>query len=258
MSEKSKILVLAGTREARKLIVALVANAEYEVIASLAGVTKNPADLSVTTRTGGFGGANGLSNYLQTQGIAAVIDATHPYAAQISRHAVEATRHLAIPLLRFERAAWEQTNDDIWYFADNVIAAVNLIPPNAKVFFAASTKIAVPLKQRPDLTFVIRTLKRPSDSEVLPNAEYIEGLPKESWLEETELFKVLKVDWLISKNSGGSASYGKVRAARELQIPVAMLKRPELPNGILCASFDEVLKTLGACVQNAQHCKTTL
>ncbi|KZL16099.1 Precorrin-6A reductase [Pseudovibrio sp. Ad26] len=258
MLERSKILVLAGTQEARKLIGVLVANTEYEVIASLAGVTKNPADLSVTILTGGFGGADGLSNYLQTQGIAAVVDATHPYAAQISCNAVEATRHLAIPLLRFERAAWEQANDDIWYSADNVEESLSLIPPNAKVFFAASAKIAAPLKQRPDLTFVIRTLKRPSDSEMLPNAEYIEGLPNENWLEEAEFFKVLKVDWLISKNSGGSASYGKVKAARELQIPVAMLKRPELSNGMLCASIDEVLKTLKACVKNAQHCKITL
>ncbi|KZK77895.1 Precorrin-6A reductase [Pseudovibrio sp. W64] len=258
MPEKPKILVLAGTREARKLIAALAVNAEFKVIASLAGVTKNPADLAVMTRTGGFGGVDGLSNYLQTQGIAAVIDATHPYATQISCNAAKATRHLAIPLLRFERAAWEQANDDIWYSADNVEAALNLIPPRAKVFFAASAKIAAPLKQRPDLTFVIRTLNRPSGSEVLQNAEYIEGLPNESWSEESELFKVRQVDWLISKNSGGSASYGKIRAARELQMPVAMLKRPKPSDGILCASIDEVLKTLKACVKNTQHCQANL
>lgn len=244
MAAPSKILVLAGTREARKLIELLATMSEYEVIASLAGVTKNPADLGGNTRTGGFGGADGLADYLQAQDIAAVVDATHPYAAQMSRNAVEAAERLEIPLLRFERAPWEKTSGDTWHQVESVETALDLMPAHAKVFFAAGAKVAAPLKQRPDLTFVIRTLNAPDDVDALLNAEYIEGLPNADWFAEREFFKKQKLDWVISKNSGGAASYGKIRAARELGLPVAMIKRPETPCSIQCTSTDEVLTKL--------------
>ncbi|GHB23978.1 cobalt-precorrin-6A/precorrin-6x reductase [Pseudovibrio japonicus] len=241
-----KILVLAGTREARKLIERLALMSEYEVIASLAGVTKHPADLGENTRVGGFGGPNGLADYLQAQGIAAVVDATHPYAAQISRNAVEATECSETLLLGFERAPWEKTSGDIWHQVKCVEAALELIPTKAKVFFAAGTKVAAPLKQRPDITFIIRTLNAPTDAVAMPNAQYIEGLPNADWRAEYELLKKQNVDWVISKNSGGTASYGKIRAARELGLPVAMIKRPENPCSIQCASIDAVLAKLQA------------
>ncbi len=141
MSAPSKILVLAGTREARTLIARLASTSDYEVIASLAGVTKNPTDLGENTRFGGFGGVNGLADYLQAEGIAAVVDATHPYAAQMSRNAVEAAERIAIPLFRFERAPWEKVSGDIWHHVESVEAARDLIPAKAKVFFALARRL---------------------------------------------------------------------------------------------------------------------
>ncbi|MFS8184088.1 precorrin-6A/cobalt-precorrin-6A reductase [Pseudovibrio denitrificans] len=252
MLKKPKVLVLAGTKDARKLVEALVATSKYELIASLAGVTRNPADLMAPTRTGGFGGAERLAEFLRTQNIAAVINATHPYAAQMSQNAVEATTRLSLPLIRFEREPWKQETDDNWQFAETIEAALKLVPPNKKVFFAASSKVAAPLKKRPDLTFIIRTLNIPTQTNALLNANYIEGLPNSDWQTEAKLFQELQIDWLISKNSGGSASYGKIKAARELGLPVAMIKRPKHNGGVKCSSIDEVLNALPMCVGTEQ------
>lgn len=126
---------------ARTLIARLASTSDYEVIASLAGVTKNPTDLGENTRFGGFGGVNGLADYLQAEGIAAVVDATHPYAAQMSRNAVEAAERIAIPLFRFERAPWEKVSGDIWHHVESVEAARDLIPAKAKVFFALARRL---------------------------------------------------------------------------------------------------------------------
>ncbi|KZL19264.1 Precorrin-6A reductase [Pseudovibrio axinellae] len=244
MSIKLKILVLAGTREARELIKTLSLNADYDVTASLAGVTKNPHKLAVTTQMGGFGGAEGLMHYLQAEGITAVVDATHPYAAQITQNACEATKRATIPMLRFERAPWKRCPEDEWHLVDDLHAALELIPARETVFFAASSKVAAPFIQRPDLTAVIRSLNVPERKDALPNAVYVAGMPSADWREEVALFKQLNVGWLISKNSGGNSSYAKIRAARELKIPVAMIQRPGSYDGISCSSVECVLEQL--------------
>ncbi len=244
MASKPKLLVLAGTKEARELIEELSSLPDYEVVASLAGVTKTPRPLAAPTRVGGFGGVSGMLDYLTSQKIAAVIDATHPYAAQISQNAAIATTQLNLPLLRLQRALWQPMPDDNWHPVDSVKEAVDFLPAGSAVFFAASPKVAAPLRARPDIHWIIRSLNRPEHADRLPNATYIEGGPAQNWDAEAALFKEKQIQWIISKNSGGISSFAKIKAARELKLPVVMIRPPAHSGGICCSSSAQVLREL--------------
>lgn len=152
---------------------------------------------------------------------------THPYAAQITANVVQACTFCDVPLLRFERPEWQPVLEDNWHSASNLEHALSLIPENKKVFFAASTKVAAPLASRPDLTYLIRSIEPPALSARLRNTIYVCGLPAKHWQDEAKLMQEHEINWVISKNSGGTASYSKIEAARELGLPIAMLERPQ-------------------------------
>lgn len=221
-----KLLILAGTREARLLLQELAQQTNLNIIASLAGVTANPKPLPVKTRIGGFGGREGLIQYLRENAINAVIDATHPYAAQMRSNAEHACSAIQCPLIRFERPEWQPHADDQWHPVTNLQTALALLPSNTTAFFAGSPKKAAPLADRPDVTFVVRTLTPPDVQLRLSNIRYVLGAPAQCVDEEIELFQNHQVQWVISKNSGGCASFAKMEAARKLRLPVLMLKRP--------------------------------
>ncbi len=122
-----RILILGGTTEARLLAERLAARDDISVTVSLAGRTRNPLDMPATIRVGGFGGADGLAEYLRAEAIDALIDATHPFAAAMSFNAAEAARLAGVPLLALARPAWERQPGDIWREAANVTQAVELL-----------------------------------------------------------------------------------------------------------------------------------
>lgn len=216
-------LVLAGTAESREVVDALKANLSIRLTASLAGATPDPAPLPVPTRMGGFGGAEGLAAYARDHGVGLLIDATHPFARQISRNAREAAMMTGIPCLRLERPPWTPQAGDKWRSFDSWQDMADAIPSGARVFLAGGTQSIEIFTRRDDITLLARALN--VEGRVGPaNATFINALPQTE-AEERRTFSDSGITLLCCKNSGGPASFAKIAAARDLAIPVWMLRR---------------------------------
>ena len=212
-------LILGGTGEARALAEALGGRA----ILSLAGATKQP--LASACRTGGFGGVEGLLRYLHRQNITALIDATHPFAAQMSRHAAEACARAGLPLLRLSRAAWPM--ETAWQDMPDLTAAAAALPAGARVFLSVGSRSLTPFCQRRDVWFLSRSIEAPPH--IPPNGKLIRQRPPFLLADECALLTHHRISHLVSKNSGGSATRAKLEAAAALGVQVLMVNRPQLP-----------------------------
>ncbi len=223
------ILILGGTRQALDLAYLLIRNRNYRVITSLAGRTKSPTRPVGELRIGGFGGAEALADYLADEYIDIMVDATHPFATVISRNAEQAASMAGIPSIMLQRPPWQPEPDDTWeVFPDLQTAAPN-IDPNARCFLAIGRQELDVFKTRTDVWFLVRMIDAPEKPLSLENYEIVTGMPKASAAEEKALMQVHNIDTLITKNSGGSLSAAKLKAARELSIRVMMIERPEMP-----------------------------
>lgn len=213
------MLLLGGTEEAR----ALSHRCEgMTLLTSLAGVTTAPASYGGSVRLGGFGGAVGLAEYLRRDAIAAVIDATHPFAAQISMNAARACAGADVPLLRLERLPWVASANDRWISFDTVAAAIHALPAGATAFVAAgrsAARIAAPGRR-----LILRAIEPPSDP--APGVEVLLARPPFTLAAERDLFQREGVTHLICKNSGGTSGYAKLEAAAALGLTVHMVRRP--------------------------------
>lgn len=228
MSEKPTVLVLAGTKEARDLLVALKgALPEHHFVASFAGAVANLPDLDVEKRIGGFGGASGMVSYIDAENVVMVVDATHPYASIISGNAVIACNNAKVPLVRLERAAWVAGETDDWTSFPNISALVEALPEGCNPFLATGHKDLGMFLHRKDMKALVRTIEAPK----LPLPEgwtLVQSRPQSDPEAEAELLKKHGITHIVCKNSGGTASFAKLDAARELEIPVFMLDRPKL------------------------------
>ncbi len=222
-----KILLLAGTREARELARRLARWPGLEVTASLAGAVKRPKFLDVPTRIGGFGGAEGLRDYLLEHEIDVVVDATHPYAVQISANACLACAHAGVRLLRLERPEWRAQEGDRWLHCASAAAAARALPFGARVFLSIGRKEISAFHGRDDLWRLMRMID-PLESEAPPRGKVVLALPSACVEEEAELLAQYDVDCVVSKNSGGESAYAKILAARRLGLPVYMIDRPQV------------------------------
>ena len=231
-----KILILGGTRDARQLAFRLI-HAGHDVTTSFAGVTENPVQPEGKVRVGGFGGADGLRQYLQVEKIDVLVDATHPFAAQISANAFEAAGEVA--LLRLERPAWVARPEDRWIDVNDINAAVVALPAQAVVMLTIGRKEVAPFMARPDLTGVARMIE--PTSVVLPAAwKMILERPPFSLESEIAVLRDNSITHLVSKNAGGGETEMKLVAARILQIPVVMIARPNKPAVITYASVEGI------------------
>lgn len=235
----SKILILGGTAEAAKLASALNV-LPVEAITSLAGRTANPAAINGKVRTGGFGGAEGLATYLATEKINLLIDATHPYATRISHNAVLASSMAKIPLLRLERPAWEKENGDNWIDVANEAQAATIIPAGERVLLALGRQHIAPFAERSDVHFIMRMIDPPEVT--LPRDCEIVLAKPESYESEKQLLSERKIGLIVSRNSGGSISYTKIKAARDLAIPVMMIARPPVEAKTVVATVEEAIE----------------
>ncbi|MXN66628.1 cobalt-precorrin-6A reductase [Stappia sp. GBMRC 2046] len=224
-----KILLLAGTGEARELAGRLADDGRVSVVASLAGVTENPKAYPVETRIGGFGGADGLADYLKKNRFSAIIDATHPFARSISTNAVAASGERKIPIVRLMRPAWQPEAGDNWVRARDVEHAVDFVPDGARVFLAIGRKEISAFKNRRRIWCLMRMIEAPDEKTALPPGELLLARPSCSADDEKALMERHGITHLVAKNSGGDAGYAKILAARELQLPVIMIRRPVLP-----------------------------
>lgn len=235
-----KILLLAGTGEANRLADALVA-AGYAVTASLAGATRMPRLLGCETRIGGFGGAEGFLTWLAEYRPDLVIDATHPFAHRISARSARLCAETNVPYLQLLRPPWQP---DVAKNQREVASAAHvraLVPAGARVFLATGRQTLEDFAGFDDCHLICRQIDPPDGPFPFANGVFLVGRPPFSVEDERALFEELKIDWLIVKNAGGQASYSKIEAAADLNIPVLMLARPVQPECEKVACVEEAL-----------------
>lgn len=240
---ETTVLILAGTTEAALLARRVAAEPEVRLIVSLAGATRAPAALPGTVRSGGFGGANGLAEFLRAERVTHLLDATHPFAAGMSRNAAAAARLAGVPRLALQRQAWVQQPGERWSEASCFKAAVDLLPMGARPFLALGLRHIAAFRHRADLRPVVRTAEPPFEP---PFCEVVVGPPFADAEEEEALLTRLGVSHLVARNAGGSASYAKIEAARRLQLPVVMIRRPPPPPPPLVATVGAAFAWLSA------------
>ena len=224
------ILILGGTAEARQLAGRLAGRSDLDVTLSLAGRTAQPAAQPVPVRSGGFGGMEGLASYLTAQRIDVLIDATHPYAAEISANAARAAAHTGTTLLALRRPPWTALDGDRWIEVDDVAGAVHALGrAPRRVFLAIGRKDIAAFAAAPQHDYVIRSVDPVDPPLAVPHAAYIVARGPFTEAGERALLKDHRTEFVVAKNSGTDATYGKIAAARSLGITVVMLRRPALP-----------------------------
>ncbi|WP_238066975.1 cobalt-precorrin-6A reductase [Pseudomonas shirazica] len=219
-----RILLLGGVTEA----LAIARRLGPQHVYSLAGIGRVPQDLQCQVRVGGFGGAEGLASYLHEAGITLLIDATHPYATQISRNAANAARMAGIPCWALRRPAWQAQTGDDWREVEDWAGLIEALKPFRRPLFTLGREPLQHLDEIPPEQFwTLRAL------EACPGNDRCEVIGARGPFhieDERALFQRRKIDVLISKNSGSVATEPKLDVARELGIPVLILKRPALPD----------------------------
>lgn len=237
----TRLLILGGTADAAKLARALAEFPQIEVTSSLAGRTEGVPDLPGKVRVGGFGGAGGLAEFLRLEAIDRVVDATHPFAARISAHAAAACATLGIPRLMLVRPQWQRMHGDRWIEVADMAAAVAALPGLGRSAFLTVGIGEVPaFAALRDVRFLVRLIA----DQPLPLTDYtvVTGKGPFDAQAEQSLMTGHGVDVLVTKASGGSATYGKIAAARALGLPVLMVKRPPLPQGERVDSADTAVR----------------
>ncbi|MCQ4161753.1 cobalt-precorrin-6A reductase [Roseomonas sp. GC11] len=228
-----RVLLLGGTGEATSLAHALAEDSRYQVTVSLAGVTRAPRPLPLPVRRGGFGGASGLAAYLRAEGIAALLDATHPFAARITANAAAAAQATGTPALRLDRPAWSPAPGDDWteYPGMEALAAALGETPR-RVLLTVGQKELAPFRAAPWHHYVIRSVDPPDPASLPPRAEILTATGPFTLEGERALLERHGIEILVSKNSGGEATAAKLVAARERRLPVRLLARPPAPPGL--------------------------
>lgn len=220
------LLLLAGTGEAREIAEQLAAE-NIPAMASLAGATRDPNGLAIPSRSGGFGGAEAFEAFLLDNGITAILDATHPFANQITNRTASIAARTGLAYLQLLRPPWIPGPGDKWISIDREQDATTHIPDGSTVFLATGRKTLADFENLSGCRVICRRIDPPQHPFPFANGEYLLGRPPFSVADEVELFARIGVDWLVVKNAGGIASATKLTAARKLGIPVVMIERPE-------------------------------
>ncbi|PIE14799.1 MAG: precorrin-6A reductase [Proteobacteria bacterium] len=224
-----KLLILAGTAEARELAARLPG---HDVLLSLAGSTRRPQDLPAPVRIGGFGGAQGQRDFLRAGGFDAVIDATHPFAARIGPRSAAICAELGLPYLRLLRPSWPL--EPGWHAvaseAEVGAALAGLLPEGGPVFFATGPQSFAAISLPPEIHPIVRRVDPPDAP--LAGGEWLVARPPFSRAEEVATLRNCGARALVCKNAGGAAGRAKLEAARELSLPVVMIERPAAPAGV--------------------------
>lgn len=226
-----RVLILGGTSEARELAELLDGDGAFDVTLSLAGRTSTPLPAAGRTRSGGFGGAGGLADWLRAQRVGALVDATHPFAAEISRHAAAAAAATGVPLLAVRRPGWSPGPGDLWHPVDTLAEAAAALPALGTRAFLTVGRQDLAAFAATRLFCLVRSVEAPAPP-----------LPRDHRLllargpftvaDELRLMRGQRIDVLVTKDSGGAATAAKLAAARALGLPVVMVRRPGPPAGV--------------------------
>ncbi|RYH11647.1 cobalt-precorrin-6A reductase [Tropicimonas sp. IMCC6043] len=219
------VLLLAGTSEARQLA-GMLAGWPLDLTVSLAGATQAPAPVPGRLRTGGFGGAAGLADWLEAQSVDLLVDATHPFAEAISANAAAAAAQVGCPLLRFERSPWRPAPGERWQTHASLEAALLALPAGARALLTTGSRRLAALAERPDVTLILRAIEMPAD--LPPRVEPILARPPFTEAGERALMTQHRITHLVTRNSGG-AGRAKLTAAAALGVEVLMIARPVSP-----------------------------
>ena len=227
-----RILLLGGTGEARALAARL--HPGTDIVSSLAGRVPDPALPAGPVRIGGFGGVAGLRQWLRDNGITAVVDATHPFAATMSAHAARACADLELPHLVLARPAWDP-GDAILVASDAEAADVVSRQGYARVFLTTGRSGVAPFADS-DAWFLIRVVTPPEVDALPRNHEVLLSRGPYGYDDEYKLLRDNTIDALVTKNSGGRLTEAKLAAADALGVAVVMIDRPPLPPGVRTVS----------------------
>jgi precorrin-6A/cobalt-precorrin-6A reductase len=213
---------------------------------SLAGATLHPAPTPIPSRTGGFGGAEGLAAYLRAHRVERLIDATHPFAARITANAHAAAAATGTPLLRLRRPEWTSTPGDQWLEATDMQQAADHLGPTPKrVLLTVGRNDLAPFRAAPHHHYFARSIDPPPPDLLPPGAEQILARPPHHLDEELALLERHRIQIIVTKSSGGDATRAKLDAARARRVPVVMVARPIEPTpGALAATVAEALAWL--------------
>ncbi len=240
--ESTRVLVLGGSSEASALATRLCADGGVTVTTSLAGRTAAPSALPGQVRIGGFGGPAGLARWLEEERVDAVVDATHPFTAQMPWNAAEACTAQGVPRLRLRRPGWAPEAGDRWSVVADMktAAAVIATMPARRVFLTIGRQQLAEFAGLEQVWFLVRSIERP-DPLPLHRAEVLLSRGPFALAGEEELMTSRHIDAVVTKNSGGSAAAAKLTAARRLGIPLVMVARPPAPPGPCVTTVDDAL-----------------
>jgi precorrin-6A/cobalt-precorrin-6A reductase len=236
----SRILILGGTAEARELATELHAQGHH-VITSLAGRVARPRLPVGEVRIGGFGGPEALAAWLHEHEIAAVVDATHPFAERISASAVRAAEQAIVPLVRLERPGWTEGPGDRWHWVDDLHEAAAHIPElGSRVLLTTGRQGLSAFAGVEDAWFLIRCVDPPDDP-LPPHCEILLARGPYTLEGERTLIDGYEIDVVVTKDSGGRHTRAKLDAARARELPVIVVHRPPRPEGVTVTEVDEAV-----------------
>jgi precorrin-6A/cobalt-precorrin-6A reductase len=241
----TRILLLGGTTEASRLARAL-AESGADAVFSYAGRTASPVAQPLPMRVGGFGGVEGLAAYLKLEEITHVVDATHPFAAQMSTNAVAACAQTGVALTALERAPWQAGEGDDWISVADMSAAVSVLPDQgARVFLAIGKQNLDAFAIKPANHYLLRLVDAPNGALPLPDTSVVVARGPFDIATDTALMRDHAITHVVAKNAGGTGAEAKLTAARALGLPIVMIDRPHVPPRRILRTVDQVMAWLG-------------
>ena len=243
----ARILILGGTAEAVALAKALHdQHPDWDLVTSLAGMTRAPVTGPGHLRQGGFGGAAGLVDYLRKEAVNALIDATHPFAATMASHAQQAAGQAGVARIKLVRPMWSHQNEDRWIEVDSPAGASRALQELGaqSVFLTLGRRDLEAFTDLTETRFIVRMIEPPEDALPLTRADLILARGPFTIEDEEALMRERDVDALVTKASGGDATHAKIITARNLSIPVVMVTRPDTPEGPAAESVEAVVAWL--------------
>ena len=236
------LLILGGTSEASSLA-HLISKTEFNATISYAGRVERIRQQPIQKRIGGFGGADGLASYIISNGVTHLVDATHPFAAQISQNAILACQNTNISFAALTRPAWQKQKRDNWHLVPDIKAAAAVLDCNPKrVMLAIGRTHLDNFSKNPQHFYLVRLVDRTKELPAFPKQVIEVSRGPFTTDHDKSLLSKHEIDLIVAKNAGGNAAYAKIEAARQLDIKVIMIERPFIADRLTFYNPEEVVQ----------------